>query len=148
MNDYEMRFIHWNPLRKASTYGILLVALAGCGGKPASVTGVVILDGEPLEHGTVGFAPTSGGMRAAGTIQSDGSYKLMTNRESGLDVGEYAVTVSSREPGKENPAGGPPMPGPYITPRRYAIASTSGLQYQVDKGSNVIDIELSSKGAE
>lgn len=126
--------------------GLLLTSIVGCGGKPASVTGVITLDGKPLERGTVGFSPTSGGMQAAGIIQADGSYELKTNRDSGLDVGEYAVTVSSREPGKENPAGGPPMPGPFITPRHYAYAAKSGLKFQVEKGSNVIDIDLSSEG--
>lgn len=122
------------------------MTVVGCGGKPATVTGVVSMDGKPLERGTVGFMPTQGGMLAAGIIQPNGSYQLKTNRDAGLDVGEYQVTVSSREPGKEDPNGGPPMPGPYITPRRYARASTSGLKYQVTKGSNEIDIDLSSEG--
>jgi hypothetical protein len=87
-------------------------------------------------------------MRAASSIAADGSYELKTNRESGLDVGEYRVTVSSREPGEEPKHGGPPMPGPYITPRSYAVASTSGLTYQVEAGSNDINIELSSEGLE
>lgn len=30
--------------------------LVGCGGKPASVSGTVTLDGKPLERGVVGFA--------------------------------------------------------------------------------------------
>ena len=122
---------------------LALLFLGGCGGKPARVSGVVTLDGKPLERGMVGFAPTGGGMRAAGIIQSDGSYTLSTNRESGLETGEYLTTVVSREPGVENPQGGPPMPGPYITPRHYAIAKTSGLRFQVERGSNTIDIELS-----
>ncbi len=128
--------------------GALLAGLVGCGGKPATVTGVVMLDGKPLERGTVGFAPTAGGMRAVGTIQSDGSYELKTNRDVGLEVGEYAVTVKAREPGKENPHGGPPMPGPYIAPRKYASARTSGLVAQVAKGSNEFDFDLSSEGLE
>jgi hypothetical protein len=122
---------------------LTLLTLVGCGGKPAKVSGVVTLDGKPLERGMVGFAPIDGGMRAAGMIQSDGSYTLSTNRESGLDTGEYLTTVVSREPGVENPQGGPPMPGPYITPRHYAIAKTSELRFQVEAGSNTIDIELS-----
>ncbi len=134
-------------LVKLSTL-LTLLFLVGCGGKPASVSGVVTLDGGPLERGTVGFAPTGGGMRAAGIIQSDGSYTLKTNREKGLEVGDYLVTVASREPGAEDPNGGPPMPGPYITPRHYAIAKTSGLQFNVEKGSNTINIELSSEGLE
>lgn len=117
--------------------------LGGCGGKPARVSGLVTLDGKPLERGVVGFAPSGGGMRAAGIIQSDGSYTLSTNRDTGLETGEYLTTVVSREPGVESPQGGPPMPGAYITPRHYAIAKTSGLRFNVEKGSNTIDIDLS-----
>jgi len=122
---------------------MLLTALAGCGGKPATVSGVVTLDGKPLERGSVGFTPVAGGMRAAGVIDGDGSYTLSTNRDAGLEIGEYAVTVVSREPGPEN-AQGPPMPGPYITPQHYSVESTSGLKFNVAGGSNTIDIALTS----
>ncbi len=125
---------------------MLLAALAGCGGKPATVSGVVTLDGKPLERGSVGFTPVAGGMRAAGVIDSEGNYTLSTNRDAGLEIGEYAVTVVSREPGPEN-AQGPPMPGPYITPQHYAVESTSGLKFNVVGGSNTIDIALTSTGA-
>jgi hypothetical protein len=124
---------------------MLLVAFAGCGGKPATVSGVVTLDGKPLERGSVGFTPISGGMRAAGVIDGEGRYTLSTNRDMGLEIGEYAVTVVSREPGPEN-AQGPPMPGPYITPQHYAVESTSGLKFNVAGGSNTIDIALTSTG--
>lgn len=126
--------------------GLLLVVLTGCGGKPATVSGVVTLDGKPLQRGTVGFTPVASGMRAAGVIESDGRYSLRTNRDAGLEIGEYEVTVVSREPGPEN-AQGPPMPGPYITPQHYAVESTSGLKFKVDGGSNTIDIALTSGAA-
>ena len=123
--------------------GIVLATLIGCGGKPATVSGVVTLDGKPLQRGTVGFTPVASGMRAAGVIGSDGKYSLSTNRDAGLETGEYTATVVSREPGPEN-AQGPPMPGPYITPQRYAVESTSGLKFTVEGGSNTIDIALTS----
>lgn len=123
-----------------------IALLVGCGGKSSQVSGVVTLDGKPLERGTVGFTPVGGGLRAAGVIQTDGSYVLSTNRDAGLEAGEYAVTVVSREPGPPN-QDGPPMPGPYITPERYAVDSTSGLKYTVERGDNTINIELSKDAA-
>lgn len=126
--------------------GLLVATLIGCGGKPATVSGVVTLDGKPLQRGTVGFTPVARGMRAAGVIDGEGRYSLSTNRDAGLEIGEYAVTVVSREPGPEG-AQGPPMPGPYITPQHYAVESTSGLKFKVDGGSNTIDIALTSAGA-
>lgn len=137
--------MHCGGLRRL-LLGLLLAALTGCGGKPATVSGVVTLDGKPLQRGTVGFTPVASGMRAAGVIDSDGRYSLSTNRDAGLEIGEYAVTVVSREPGPDN-AQGPPMPGPYITPQHYAVESTSGLKFKVDGGSNTIDIALTSDAA-
>ena len=122
-----------------------LVLLVGCGGKPASVSGVVTVDGKPLETGMVTFAPSGGGMRASGIIQSDGSYQVKTNRDAGLDIGEYDVAVVSREVVDTGP-GSPPMPGKYYAPNRYGRMRTSGLHYSVAKGSNEINIELSSEG--
>lgn len=126
-------------------FALIAVLLVGCGGKPSEVSGVVTLDGQPLSHGMIGFTPVGGGMRAAGEIKSDGGYTLSTNRELGLEPGEYTVTVVSRERGIVSPdSSGPPLPGPYITPKRYAVDSTSGLKFTVERGDNTIDIPLTS----
>ena len=122
-----------------------LMLLVGCGRSPATVTGVVSMDGQPLQRGNVGFAPVSGGMKATSRIQSDGSYELSTNRDSGLQLGDYQVTVVSREPG-ESKGSGPPMPGKTLIPIRYGRVKTSKLNYTVESGSNTINIELSSEG--
>ena len=127
---------------------LALAYLVGCGGKPARVSGIVTVDGKPLEQGTVAFSPASGGMRATGIIQGDGSYEIRTNRESGLDIGEYAVAVSSRELLFHSGPDQPPMPGKYLAPKRYGKTQTSGLRFSVKKGSNSINIELSSEGGE
>lgn len=125
-----------------------LVVLGGCGGNPASVTGLVTIDGEPLERGKVGFTPVSAGMKAIGKIDSSGNYELKTNRESGLQVGEYQVTVISTEPGVVNPGGGPPMPGKSLIPKRYGRTRSSELRFTVERGSNTINLELSSENGD
>ncbi|WP_428304112.1 hypothetical protein [Lacipirellula sp.] len=124
----------------------MALVLSGCGGKSSQVSGKVTLDGKPLERGTVGFTPINRGMRASGVIESDGSYTLSTNRDAGLESGEYTVTVVSREPAPPG-SQGPPIPGPYITPQHYASEATSGLKFIVESGSNTIDLELTSAGA-
>ena len=126
--------------------GGVAILLIGCGGKSSQVSGVVTLDGKTLERGTVGFTPANGGMRASGVIESDGAYTLTTNRDSGLEPGEYMVTVVSREPGPPATTG-PPAPGPYITPQHYAAEATSGLKFTVERGSNTIDLQLTTAGA-
>ncbi|MEO2049398.1 MAG: hypothetical protein ABGX16_22805 [Pirellulales bacterium] len=138
--DIAYRWLGW----RGSTYlgaSLLILFLVGCGGKPAIVSGIVTINGNPLDQGTVGFAPVSGGMRAVGLIQGDGSYQLRTNREKGLEVGNYVVTVLSREILKSKP-GQPPMPGKYLAPKKYGRAKTSGLSFEVVRGNNTIDIEL------
>lgn len=140
---------HLGVAQRVRLWGLsLCVALAGCGGNPATVTGVVTMDDKPLERGNVGFNPAAGGLKAVGSINSDGTYELSTNRESGLQTGEYKVTVVSNEPGEPDPNGGPPMPGKSLIPRRYGRTNTSELSYSVEKGSNTIDIKLTSEGLE
>jgi hypothetical protein len=125
---------------------LALAFLTGCGGKPASVSGLVTLDGKPVTRGTVAFSPTSGGQKAIGLIDESGRYELSTNREKGLDAGNYAVSVSSRERGNVGDGGGPPMPGKYLVPKKYSDANTSGLVFDVHSGGNKIDIAILSEG--
>lgn len=136
---------HMCPL--CSALALVLLTTIGCGGRSASVSGIVTVDGSPVNQGTVTFSPTNGGMRASGDIEEDGSYTIRTNRDSGLDVGEYDVAVMSREVVVTSPEA-PPMPGKYFVPRRYGKVSTSGLHYTVEKGSNEINLELSGEGLE
>ena len=109
------------------------------------MSGTVTVDGKPLEKGRVSFMPTAGGSMAVGTIESDGSYEIMTNRMAGLQVGLYNVSIVSREMVQDK-HGGPPAQGKYLAPKKYSSPSTSGLQCNVEKGSNVYDIELSFDG--
>lgn len=139
----------WQRRLAAATLVLPLVVLAGCadeGVGNASVTGVVTLDGKPLEQGIVTFAAADdeAGVPASGQIQADGSYHVQIGRSGTVASGEYAVAVSARARSVENPNGGPPTPGPLITPERYAAAKDSGLRYRVRSGDNVIDIALST----
>ncbi len=123
---------------------LLLLPAVGCGGMPASVSGVVTVGGEPLNQGSVSFSPVGAGKMAVGTIQSDGSYELMTNRERGLEAGQYKVKVVSREM-VEQKEGGPPLQGKYYAPKKYSSISTSGLEFTVNSGSNTIDLQLAKE---
>jgi hypothetical protein len=123
---------------------LVVCCLSGCGGKAASVSGVVTFDGKPVTRGTVSFSPTAGGQKAIGVIDENGNYELSTNREQGLEAGTYNAAVSSRERGAVGDGGGPPMPGKYLVPQRFSDANTSGLTFDVQRGSNRIDIALTS----
>lgn len=133
--------------RRQAIPALLLVGcLVGCGGKAATVSGVVTLDGKPVTRGTVSFSPATSGQKAVGIIDESGNYELSTNRETGLEAGTYSAAVSSRERGQVDESGGPPMPGKYLVPQKYSNANTSGLTFEVQRGSNTIDIALLSNG--
>ncbi|MEM9186684.1 MAG: hypothetical protein AAGB00_09340 [Planctomycetota bacterium] len=127
--------------------GGVLLASVGCGGPfDATATGVVTLDGEPITRGTVSFQPQFEGSLAVARIDDSGGYRARTGREYGLAAGEYVVTVVAREPpasatGRD---GGPPPAGRMITPDWYRSGQTSGLSFTVERGSNTINLELSS----
>lgn len=123
----------------------LLVCLAGCSktSLEAEVSGVVTLDGNKIGPGMIVFAPAaSQGKPATGSIENDGSYKLVTSRESGLATGAYKVAVSIREMPQNVKRGDRPPLGKSLIPEKYQEGSTSGLEYQVKPGKNTINIEL------
>jgi hypothetical protein len=124
---------------------VCLLGTVGCGGVyDSSVSGVVTLDGNPLPRGTVAFNPATGAP-AYGQINPSGEYTVMTGREEGLPPGSYVVTVVANEaPTEMGKDGAPPPAGKPITPRWYRSKETSGLNFNIEAGSNQIDIALTS----
>src|ERR1051326_9410921 len=57
---------------------LLMMAIAsGCGSKKPVMHGVITLDGEKLDSGTIEFFPVDGEAQTAGTtIGKDGSYRV------------------------------------------------------------------------
>lgn len=126
----------------------LLVGLSGCGGVyESSVSGIVTLDSTPITRGTVTFKPANSGPSAYGQIGQNGEYELRTGREIGIPPGQYLVTVVANEPPplKQTASGGPPPPGPPITPAWYRSPDLSGLTFNVEPGSNDINLELTTQ---
>jgi hypothetical protein len=77
-----------------------LVVLAGCGGSSASVEGTVSVDGTPVDHGSIVFAPAGGSGATVGTDIRDGKYTLPTER--GLTSGKYKVEITwNKKTGKK-----------------------------------------------
>ena len=132
-------------IRRTAT-ALIVLALAGCGSEfGAEVTGVVTLDGIPLENGVVAFHPEHGGPVAHGVIGQDGAYVVMTGRQEGLPVGDYAVTVVANETPTSDAGSGPPAPGRRLTSEKVSDKSTTDLRYQVQSGHNEIDLNLESQ---
>lgn len=136
---------------RVALWAAAAIALAGCGGGlPASVSGRVTLDGQPLTTGLVTFLPVASGPAAYGPVGPDGRYSIQTGGTSGLDPGDYIVTVAANAPpaAAPPPSGGPKYAEPMlllVTPRRYATKETSPLKATVKPGGQTLDFQLESK---
>jgi hypothetical protein len=92
----------------------LLGAASGCGTKPnnfVKVSGIVTLEGVPLEGAKVTYYPASGDAPAMGITNRAGRFELSTfdlktlKATDGALPGEYKVTVEMPSPAGRNPGG-------------------------------------------
>lgn len=119
-------------------------SVAGCGPGGARVSGRVTLDGRPLETGAVQFVAEGGGQAAHGSIGADGRFSLRLGNSSGtIPPGRYTATVVAVSTPEQiaDDTRGEVLPVP-ITPARYGDISTSGLIYDLQEGTNTIEIPL------
>jgi hypothetical protein len=139
---------HWRNSRWL-VLGAGILAIAGCYAEPATVTGLVTLDGEPLAirdgmRGTVVFQPTAaGGHSLIGNIDAAGRYELAAGSSSVVTPSVYWVAVSAVQivPGSDKHA---TPTGKRITPGKYASATDSGFRVEVVPGPNEVDLSLTS----
>jgi hypothetical protein len=106
--------------------GCILVAataMSGCGkGRTVKVSGIVKLDGQPVEGAMVQFIPVDPekGRVASGRTGSDGKFRLTTtNPNDGAIPGEYKVLVTFEEQ-KDAPEGVGGGPGGGMRPDQMA----------------------------
>jgi hypothetical protein len=132
--------------------GLILIAMAatacGCASSEfeSDVAGTVTLDGQPVGPGTVVFVPPDKASNPpTGTVQVNGTYFLKSNRARGLHPGHYTVSVSILHQDPIPPGQRSTVPAKLVSPKKYSDPATSGLEYDVKRGKNTIDIELSSK---
>tara|TARA_R110002072_G_scaffold173600_1_gene328224 strand:- start:13508 stop:14029 length:522 start_codon:yes stop_codon:yes gene_type:complete len=79
-------------------FSLSLFMLAGCGGSDrpalAPASGIVKLDGEPVEGASVTYHPVEGGRPGSGTTDAQGRYTIKTFQDApGAAVGDHIVTV-------------------------------------------------------
>ncbi|MBA4029634.1 MAG: hypothetical protein C0478_01775 [Planctomyces sp.] len=117
--------------------------------KLGQVTGVVTLEGQPLENALVKFQPPDG-RASEGRTDAGGRYSLrFDNQNYGAKLGTHDVSISTRadarsEPptpdGKEGqviPAQPERVPAKYLKP--------GALSAEVKAGSNTFDFALTTK---
>ncbi|MFO0976531.1 MAG: hypothetical protein U0996_09045 [Planctomycetaceae bacterium] len=149
----------------------LFVLTVGCskGDRPtiAKASGIVTLDGNPVDGATVTFEPVNGGRPCFGTTDLEGRFAITSYEEGdGAPVGDHYVSVIKitgpgaaapaaadsamslsdiAPPGSDKDKAEDPDKGTvYLVPRKYINAKTSGLKVTVpDGGSTTLDIKLS-----
>lgn len=115
--------------------------LAGCdrGPKIVPVSGIVLIDGQPLKKGSVQVMP-AGYRAAAGTIGPDGRFTLTTTDDGdGCVIGTHPARVV----GNENVGTSDIR---WLVPKKYASAQDSGLTVTIDGPTNDLKIELTWAG--
>jgi hypothetical protein len=124
-----------------------VVCVSGCGGPAddlhrSTVQGVVTLDGEPLEDGTISFTPTgttSGPASYGGIV--NGKYVLRAG-DRGPVLGTHKVQIEAfRDRGQKANDGTPVKE--QVIPGRYNQQTT--LTAEVSKADNTQDFALTSK---
>jgi len=135
---------------------VLTLLISGCAKQPDpykvhSVTGVVTLDGTPIEGVAVTFIPVTAGansMSAGGNTDAQGRYQLTTTgcKKSGAMEGDYNVIFSKvtiREMTDEErtqallasqQSGAMPASkgAEQVIPQRYQVPGQSGFQAKVE----------------
>jgi hypothetical protein len=153
----------------ASTIAIFMLTLSGCGGddglpRTVNASGIVTLDGEPIEGASVVFAEASGTNFAQGLSDENGRFSLDAfESKTGAVPGSYKVTVSKTvtveksvnqkamkalaEDAEHAASGGAENANvSWVNdlPQKYAGFGTSGLEAVVpEDGTDDLKIELS-----
>jgi hypothetical protein len=120
----------------------IAAALAGCGdGRPARVpvSGIVLIDGQPLTLGNIKFVPEAG-RPSLGKIEADGRFTLTCyDGGDGAIPGTHRVQVSASRVISNTKI-------EWHAPTKYADFRTSELKIEITEPVDDLRIELSSDG--
>jgi hypothetical protein len=121
---------------------VVLVAVFGCGdGRPTRVpvSGVVLIDGQPLSRGNIKFVPENG-RPSAGKIGQDGRFTLTCyNGADGAILGKHRVQVAANRGISESKI-------EWFAPQKYADFRTSDIEVEISQPVDDLKIELKSDG--
>jgi hypothetical protein len=142
-----------NPRQRSTAVclaALCLGFLAGCyggskGPEVGKVSGLVTLDGKPLENAAVYFEPARG-RTSSGLTDKHGHYELSYTKEiKGAEVGGHTVRITREPTVDEMLAQGtnPQAKQPDPLPERYNV--NSELKAEVKPGGNTCNFELTSK---
>lgn len=125
---------------------VLLVALScfGCGDDHPHrfpVSGQVLIDGKPVEHGTIQVIP-EGDRAASGKLGPDGRFQLTTFKPNdGCVPGKHKVKIVATE----SPD---PQSQLWHAPKKYTNPDESRLTVDITEPTDSLTIELTWDGGE
>ncbi|MBA4068126.1 MAG: hypothetical protein C0501_31385 [Isosphaera sp.] len=128
------------PSPRLAAVGLAVLAAAGCGGpRVVPVSGRVLIDGRPVEHGFVRVAP-DGHRAATGKLGPGGRFTLTTtDPDDGCVTGTHPAEVIALEtlgPGAQK----------WHAPKAYGEAGTSGLTVSITGPTDDLAIDLTWGG--
>ena len=137
---------------------VLLPAILGCGNDfpgRVAISGIVELDGKPLDGASVAFIGDGGGALATATTDKLGEFRVKvatgTNKVSVSKVDPNAAAAIADAPKAEDMLMGTPeqvkkivQPKPGV-PEKYGNPATSNLQFDISAGMKPLSISLSTK---
>lgn len=148
-------------MRCFSIFCVVLAAVtftSGCSQsdrpKLAPVTGLVLLDNEPVAEAAVMFVPVAGGRPAQGLTDAQGKFRLTTFDENdGAIVGDHKVGITKvkvsgateTSDGLSGSVDASQIQETWIVPQKYSQPDGSGLTAKVEKGMAEPKFELSTK---
>jgi hypothetical protein len=129
-------------VRLSLVVGLLALSI-GCGSKANlnNVTGSVSVDGKPAEGAVVMFHPTDPSIKnvASAIAGADGKFQVTYEKQTGIPVGKYKVTVIWPDPATPKPTDAERMTGlgpeaPDLLAGKYASRGTTPLEIEVTGG--------------
>ena len=130
------------PKQWTALVGLALCSHLGCGdGRPerVPVSGRVLIDGEPIEHGNIRVFPQND-RAASGVLGVGGRFALTTyDKGDGCVLGKHAVVVNAREPIDARSQR-------WYAPAKYRNVATSGLTLDVVGPIDDVEINLTWDG--
>jgi hypothetical protein len=121
---------------------VISAALSGCGDslpKRVPVSGRVLIDGKPLEYGTIQVVPDKD-RPATGQLGPGGKFTLTTFKEGdGCVLGKHKVAVISREIKSADSQ-------MWHAPKKYILPDTSGIEVEITGPRDDLEINLKWDG--
>ena len=125
----------------------VLAFLSGCQNNEVEigqVTGVVTLDGRPIENAVVYFYPDAGGRSSIGITNAEGAYELTYRGDvKGAKIGTHSVSLTTSTEDVIGENGKIKKGAPERFPPEYSREGT--VKREVNAGDNQINFDVLSK---